>query len=415
MGMIEKRGPNSWRVGQLVTTDDGRKWIRRTLSFPATMPEAEQRHAAEVALARLIVDIEDGRAKPATHLTVRQLADLWMQNHIEPNCQPPTIKTYRNFLDKRILPLIGDVSLDKITPLMMSTYLAELRNLPKETQSKPDEQLKRKRTPSDQAKMSKDKDKTLSAKTIRHYYDTLNAMFKQAVLWELMSRNPMDGVVRPKVRKKAVKYLDDEKAVQLLRCLKDEENMSFRSAVLLALTCGLRLGEAGALNLSDVDWKEGTIDIQRARKYTPETGNYDGDTKSEAGERLITLPPAMLALLDETRKYQADLAEKIGDRWRGDGRIVCNWDGTAYHHDTPSKQWSIFANKNGFDGVRFHDLRHTHATLLFANNIDAVAVASRLGHSDASTTLRTYAHALRRRDVDSANAMQKLMEKAYEL
>lgn len=239
-------------------------------------------------------------------------------------------------------------------------------------------------------------------------------MFKQAVLWELMYRNPMDGVPRPKMRKKAVKYLDDDWAVQLLRALKDEPNMSFRSAVLLALTCGLRLGEVGALNLSDVDWKEGTIDIQRARHYTPDEGSYDGGTKSAAGERLIALPAAMLTLLDETRKYQEDLASKIGDLWQGDGRIICNWDGSAYHHDTPSKQWRVFADKNGFEGVRFHDLRHTHATLLFASNIDAVAVASRLGHSDASTTMRIYAHALRRRDHESATVIQLLLDKADE-
>ena len=102
----------------------------------------------------------------------------------------------------------------------------------------------------------------------------------------------------------------------------------------------------------------------------------------------------------------------LGDRWRGIGRIVCNWDGAPVHHDTPSKWFRKFADANGFTGVRFHDLRHTHATLLFADNIDAVAVASRLGHDDASTTLRIYAHAIRTRDLESAAAMQRLYDAA---
>jgi integrase len=118
----------------------------------------------------------------------------------------------------------------------------------------------------------------------------------------------------------------------------------------------------------------------------------------------------MMALLYETRKYHQEMAQLLGDRWRGEGRIVCNWDGTPMHHDTPSKQFRKFADAHGFEGVRFHDLRHTHATLLFANNIDAVAVASRLGHEDASTTLKVYAHAIRRRDRDSAEAMQRLID-----
>jgi integrase len=100
----------------------------------------------------------------------------------------------------------------------------------------------------------------------------------------------------------------------------------------------------------------------------------------------------------------------MGGRWRGVGRIVCNWDGTPMHHDTPSKQFRAFADKHGFEGVRFHDLRHTHATLLFASNIDAVAVATRLGHAKADTTLRIYAHALKRRDEDSAQAMQTFLD-----
>lgn len=414
MPTIEKRGDNTWRIGIQLGKDQGRRWIRRTLSFPPAMDEDDQRHAAEVALAQLILDVSAGQSIPENPVTFRELAELWMRNYVEAECEPNTRKTYRNLLDKRILPHIGEQDIARITPLMLSSLLAELRKAPKASQRKPDDQLKRARTPSDQAKLTADPEKTLSPTTIRHIHDTLTAIFRQAVRWELLPKNPMDSLQRPKVRKKKVKYLDDDRAVQLLRCLKDVENMSFRAAVLLALTCGLRLGEVGALNLADVDWRQGTIDIQRARAYTPDTGNYDGSTKSEAGERLITLPPAMLTLLDETRRYQDEAAAMVGDIWQGDGRIVCAWNGAPYHHGTPSKQWRAFADKNGFQGVRFHDLRHSHATLLFADNIDAVAVASRLGHADASTTLRTYAHALRRRDQDSANAMQRLMDKANE-
>ena len=188
--------------------------------------------------------------------------------------------------------------------------------------------------------------------------------------------------------------------------------MSFRCAVLLALTCGLRLGEVVALTWNDVNWKKCTIDISKAAKYTPERGSFVGTTKSEASDRTVTLPAGMMALLDETHQHHQYLQELMGDRWRGVGRIVCSWDGSPVHHDTPSKQFRRFADKNGFVHVRFHDLRHTHATLLFSSNIDAVAVASRLGHAKADTTLRIYAHALKRRDVDSAAAMQAIMDKA---
>jgi integrase len=218
-------------------------------------------------------------------------------------------------------------------------------------------------------------------------------------------------VDRPTFRRQRVKYLDDDQAVALLRLLAGVESLSYRCAVLLALTCGLRLGEVDGLTWADVDFKRCAIDISKALKYTGRTGTFVGDTKTVDSERDITLPAGMMALLDQTRRQHDEIARLLGDRWRGVGRIVCAWDGTPLHHDTVSKWFRRFALTHGFD-VTFHQLRHTHATLLFANNIDAVAVASRLGHKDASTTLRIYAHALKRRDADSAAAMQTILDRA---
>ena len=156
----------------------------------------------------------------------------------------------------------------------------------------------------------------------------------------------------------------------------------------------MSLGEVGALRLSDVDWKRGTIDISHALKYTPQTGNFEGPPKCEAGERIIALPVGMMAVLDQTRAYQEDCKRAAPHLWVGEGWIVHAWNGAQLHHDTPSRWFRHFADAHGFEGVRFHDLRHTHASTLLANGIDAVAVASRMGHEDASTTLRVYALSL---------------------
>ena len=183
----------------------------------------------------------------------------------------------------------------------------------------PEDQLKTPRRPSEEERMAKAKpaDMQLSARTVQHYYDTLEAMLEKAVQWDLLKKNPMDKVDRPIARKKKVNYLTEERAVELLRCLHDEPNMCYRAALLLALLCGLRLGEVGALRLSDVDWVHGTIDISHALKYTPQAGNFEGAPKSEAGERLISLPASMMAVLHETREYQRDAKAWAGDVWVG--------------------------------------------------------------------------------------------------
>lgn len=411
MGSIEQRGPNSWRVGVQVQTDEGRKWIRRSLKFSAALSPAQQRRQAEKALHQLEADVENGKAKATQNLTVRDLSVLWMRRHVIANLSPVTAKNYQHLLDRRILPKLGDVPVEKVTPGMLADFMAEVKAEGRIVQAKPEAELKTKRRPSDVARLAKNPGAPLSDKTLRTYYDTLYQMFEKAVRWEILWRNPMASVDRPHFRNKPVKFLDDDQAVELLRALQHEENMSFRCAVLLALTCGLRLGEVGALTWDDVNWKRCSIDISKAAKYTPAWGNFVGTTKTESSDRTVTLPAGMMALLDETRKQHEQLAQVMGDRWRGVSRIVCSWDGTPLHHDTPSKQFRRFADKHGFEGVRFHDLRHTHATLLFASNIDAVAVASRLGHAKADTTLRTYAHALKRRDEDSAQAIQAILDR----
>jgi integrase len=205
-------------------------------------------------------------------------------------------------------------------------------------------------------------------------------------------------------------YLDDERSVELLRLLASDPRLSFRCAVLLALTCGLRLGEVGGLRLQDIDWTNCSIAISRALHYTAQSGSYVSSTKSEDSDRSISLPAGMMTLLHEAREYQRDTSKLIGSRWRGNGTIVCSWDGSPVHHDTPSKWFRKFADENGFSDVHFHSLRHSHVVILFANNLDAVAIAARIGHSSPDTTYRYYAHAIKKRDKESADVMQRIFD-----
>ena len=411
MGSIEKRG-NSWRVGVQVTDENGkRRWIRRTLSLSAALSESQQRRQAEKALRQLEADVEEGRARPESAMSLADLAELWMRRHVDVNLSPVTAAGYRHMLDCRILPKLGKVPVEKLTPARLSDFMADIRAEGRITTRKPEDRLARPRHPSDVAKQSADPGRPLSGRTLAAYYDLLDTMLDHAVAWEILWRNPMLSVDRPTFRRQRARYLDDEQAVELLRALSQEENMSYRCGVLLAVSCGLRLGEVDGLTWADVDFRRCSIDISKALKYTGRTGAFVGVTKTPDSERVITLPAGMMALLDETRSEQQDRARQLGDRWRGIGRIVCAWDGSPLHHDTLSKWFRRFATRNGFD-VTFHQLRHTHATLLFASNIDAVAIASRMGHKDASTTLRIYAHALKRRDADSAAAIQLLFDRA---
>ena len=171
----------------------------------------------------------------------------------------------------------------------------------------------------------------------------------------------------------------------------------------------MSLGEVGALRLSDVDWKRGTIDISHALKYTPQTGSFEGPPKSEAGERIIALPVGMMAVLDQTRAYQEDCKRAAPHLWVGEGWIVHAWNGAQLHHDTPSRWFRHFADAHGFEGVRFHDLRHTCASMLLSEGYGLKDVQEWLGHSDIKMTANIYGHLDIRRKRSIANGLEQAL------
>ena len=216
-----------------------------------------------------------------------------------------------------------------------------------------------------------------------------------------------------RARRKKLATLSAEDAVALIAALGDVPADPLRLSVLLALTCGLRLGEVCALRYEDIDFRAHTLAVSRALKYTPGEGTFIAPPKTAAGDRVITLPPTLLRALQESQLSDKIDEDYYRDIWQGepDGHYILHDSlGRRLHHDTPSKWFRRFADEQGFPGVRFHDLRHAHASFLVAAGIDVAAIAARMGHGDASITLRTYAHALAPRDQAAAATLDTLLQ-----
>ena len=195
----------------------------------------------------------------------------------------------------------------------------------------------------------------------------------------------------------------------LLQLIITEASTPLKLSVLLAMLCSLRLGEVGALKYTDVDWDAGTIAVSKALKYTPATGAFVAETKTDAGDRVITLPPSMIRILRDAMWADVMEAQDDPDAWKGEGWIVRSRHGAQVNKDTPSKWFRAFADDHGYQGVKFHDLRHIHATMLLQHRVDLQSVSSRMGHSDPSITLRAYADAMPARDQEAAATMDQLL------
>lgn len=392
---IEQRGPNTYRIGfqMPAAVDPSRRWIRETHTYPETLTEAQRLDMAEAALRALKsrylqqrIEVDLDNLPSAREITVAQICQLWMETQRK---SPDYDKTVQSLIDNHILPHLGHLAVSSLTPLRIDHWTTLLAN----TRSKRGKGM-------------------LSDKTVRHVYVTLATICNWGVEHDLLIASPLAKTHTPKARKTKPKFLDDDQAVELLRQLSQEEDLGFRCSVLLALFCGLRLSEVCGLTWGDVNWSKATLDISRAVKQTPKTGRIVDVTKSDESMRVIAVPAALMTLLDETRRQQQEHRELLGSRWREHDLIVCDFDGSPLNKDTPSRRWKRFADKHGYHGVTYHNLRTSHCTILISSSIDVVAVASRMGHADAATTLKYYSMVVDKRDKESAGVMDAIAMRA---
>ena len=406
MGTVEHRGKNSWRIGTQVKIGTEWQWVRIPLRMDPELPEDAQRRAAERELRKL----ENRLAgRPAEAPTVREWSETWLTKHLSQDASPVTVSNYRYLLSSRILPQLGDLPLTDLTPARLTDWLYNLRKEPRKSTRLPDDKLKRPRRQGEQLITDAQAAKPLSAKTAQNYLGCVKTMLAAAVRVGLLEYNPADRVQGPKRRKKKKATLPEAEVIALLQLIITEAETPLKLAVLLAMLCSLRLGEVGALKYSDIDWDAGTITVDRSLKYTPADGAFISEPKTDAGDRVITLPPSMVRILRDAMWDDVMEAQDLPEKWKGAFWIVHSRHGARVNKDTPSKWFRKFADDHGYQGLTFHGLRHVHASMLLQHRVDLQSVSVRMGHSDPSVTLRAYADAMPARDQEAAATMDRLL------
>ena len=406
MGTVEHRGKNSWRIGAQVKIAGSWQWVRIPLRMDPELPEDAQRRAAERELRKLEARLA---GEPVDVPTLRDWSETWLKKHLSQDASPVTVANYRYLLSSRILPQLGDLPLTDLTPARLTDWLYNLRKEPRKSTRLPDDKLKRPRRKREQLITDAQAAKPLSAKTAQNYLGCVKTMLAAAVRVGLLEYNPADRVQGPKKRKKKKATLPEPEVIALLQLIITEAEAPLKLAVLLAMLCSLRLGEVGALKYSNIDWDSGTITVDRSLKYTPADGAFISETKTEAGDRVITLPPSMIRILHDAMWDDVMEAQDLPEKWKGAFWIVHSRHGARVNKDTPSKWFRAFADAHGYQGLTFHGLRHVHASMLLQHHVDLQSVSVRMGHSDPSVTLRAYADAMPARDQEAAATMDRLL------
>ncbi|MEL4106836.1 tyrosine-type recombinase/integrase [Oscillospiraceae bacterium WX1] len=249
---------------------------------------------------------------------------------------------------------------------------------------------------------------TLSAKTILHHHRLISSILATAVQWQVIFSNPCERVKPPKVDKSTPRYLDETEASRMLKLL-EAEDIQYRTAIQILLYTGFRRGELLGLEWPDIDFKNEVIHVRRSSLYLPDKGIFEDDTKNITSERAIKVSSPAFQALEDFRVWQAEQRIQLGDRWQQSNRLFTAWDGKPMHPDTLTGWFHDFVARSDLPQISIHSLRHTNATLLIAKRLPITTVASRLGHANASTTTKIYAHALQSADAAAADVLENIL------
>lgn len=192
-----------------------------------------------------------------------------------------------------------------------------------------------------------------------------------------------------------------------------KEPYHWRMLITVALTTGLRRSELLGLQWKHIDFNTGVIDVRQTMIHALKGEVIVKQPKTKKSARTVALPSYVLEELKEYYSYKIKEKNDIGDAWRGGEWffLFSHSDGQPFHQESPYQWFRQFVIKNGFRYIRFHDLRHTSATILINQGVHAKIISERLGHGSIMTTMNIYGHALRTADQAAANKFESLFTK----
>lgn len=390
-GSIEKRGKNSYRLSCLAGYNLQGKPIKKTKTVHGTKKEAE------IELAKFVADVQNGMVIEGKSLKFSEFTEIWKRDYGSKELAPSTYKRYCRMLETRLLPYFGHFYVNKIKPTDIMQFYDLLSK---------DTQLVRKKDNEGNKTL-----KPLSGKTILEHHRLLRAMLHKAVYWQVIVSNPAERVQPPKAKKPKRKYYDDDQCKILLENLEqlDEEQIKYKTAIILTVFTGVRLGELMGLEWNDIDFRNGIVSINRSSQYLADTGVFTKVPKTESSIREVAIPDFVISLLEEYKLWYDEQKSLYGELWINSNRLFVQADGKPMHPSTISKWFVKFIGQIGLPVINFHGLRHTNATLLIAQNIDVAVVAARLGHAQITTTFNFYVHPIIAHNKKAGFALENLL------
>jgi integrase len=368
-GSIHRRKGGGWCAQYTVYTANGRK--RKTLY-------GKTRQEVAAKLTTGLSDREDGVIFDAENLTIGEYLDRWLKDSVERNVGPRTLSNYQLQVRQHLRPALGQVKLKALSPAhIQGLYRSKL-------------------------------DAGLAPSSVRYIHAVLHRALKQALRWGLVPRNASESVDLPRLGKEEVEVLLPYEVRAFLDAAREDR---LEALYVVAVTVGLRRGELLGLRWTDLELDgEPKLRVGRQlQRMRDGSGRRFVAPKGGKG-RTIRLPARTVEALKAHRARQAQARLKAGSLYQDGGLVFASEIGTPLEpSNIDRRSFKPLLEKAGLPDIRFHDLRHTCATVLLSQGVNPKFVQELLGHADIKLTLGTYSHFLPSMGDQTADAMESAL------
>lgn len=326
-------------------------------------------------------------------ISLNEYLGKWLEDYCQPNLSFKGLETYRGFINKYIIPNMGGLKLANLKAGHIQSFYTKM------------------------AVSKADGGPGLSNTSILHQHRMLKEALKHAQEWGYIHNNPADKVQPPRRNRPEMKTLSIEQAQYLINSLKDHKIFI---PFILALKTGMRVGEVCGLRWENVDLQNGSISITHSLQRQGKSLVLK-EPKTKKSRRSIPIPQDVVEVLKTVRRQHKEDRLAIGSAGYDPRGFVCAWDdGKPLEPNWVGKQWRRIRDDDKeqakkeerapyiSDGVRFHDLRHTHATILLSQGVSLKVVQERLGHESITTTGDIYAHVTPTMQQEAVNVLSRV-------
>lgn len=351
------------------STYSNRKQISKVFD---TKSEAEQ------WLAKKNHEIYSGTYIQPSEMPLKDWLNEWMEQFAKVGIRENTYNTYRTYLDNHTIPKLGHIPLKDVTTSRIQQFYNDLN---------------------------------LASATVKHIHAVLRKALEKAVTLGHIKSNPADGkkveIPKPDKEHQELRYWTQDQVSKFLSAVEEHTNPIFATLFYLAIHTGMRRGELLGLRWQDVNFAKSELNIQQSITRDPTGKMHTNAPKTKHSKRSIALDAWVISKLREHQDYMEYLQEQLGNAFERSDLVFTSTNGKIIHVSNLRRSFNAVIKHADIPKIRFHDLRHTHASIYLSHGTNPKVIQERLGHSSFQITMDIYSHLmpnLQRDEVDRVAA-----------